>query len=94
MPLQVFSGFCGSRYFAGRLRRTPAEAPAPSSGKMSRHLVAFGCQAAFELGPQLLAVLLLPRRHLGVGLREQLGELVDVERFEVDGCHFGLRMVV
>ena len=25
---------------------------------------------------------------------EQLGELVDVERFEVDGCHFGLQIEV
>ena len=31
MPLQVWSGFCGSRYFAGLLRR----APVPSSGKIS-----------------------------------------------------------
>ena len=35
MPLQVRSGFCGSRYFAGRLPRAPLAAPAPSSGKRS-----------------------------------------------------------
>ena len=94
MPLQVWSGLCGSRYFAGRLRRAPLEAPALSSGEDVGQLVALRRHAAFELGPQLLAVLLLARRHLGVGVGEQVGELVDVERFEVDGCHFGLRMVV
>ena len=35
MPLQVWSGFCGSRYLSGRLRRAAVEEPALSSGKIS-----------------------------------------------------------
>ena len=54
--------------------------------------LAFRRHAAFELGAQILAVLLLARCQLGLGLAEEFGELVDVERFEVDGCHFGLHL--
>ena len=79
MPLQVCSGFCGLRYFAGRLAAGAARGGGPELGEEVGHLVAVRRHAAFELGPQLLAVPLLPRRHLGLGLREQLGELVDVE---------------
>ena len=38
MPLQVWSGLCASRYFAGRLRGVLVEAALESSGKMSPSL--------------------------------------------------------
>ena len=61
MPVQVSSGFCGLRYFAGIFRRRrPAGAELPSSGKIVAHLVAFRGHSAFELGPQVLALALFP----------------------------------
>ena len=93
MPLQVCSGFCALRYFAGRFAACAARSAGPELGEEVGHLVAVRRHAAFELGAQIRASLVRARRYLGLGLGEQLGELFDVERFEVDGCHFGLLVV-
>ena len=87
-PLQEWSGFCGSRYLVGgRLRRAGPEAAAPSSRKISSELVAFGRHTAFEFGPRILPIPLFARRQVGLGLVQQVGELLGVESGEVDGCH-------
>ena len=52
-PLQAWSWFCGSRYFAGRLPRARLAGGGPELGEDIAHLVAFGRDAAFELGPQI-----------------------------------------
>ena len=68
---------------AGVLRvAVPGRSPTPGAsrgggpelGEDIAQLVAFGRHAAFELGLQILSVFLFTRRHLGLGLAQQLGE--------------------
>ena len=72
LPLQVCSGFCGSRYFAGRLRRAPLKAPAPSSGR-GRPSCSLLRSRGVRARPQLLAV-----HHAIVPNVNTIGELKEV----------------
>ena len=80
IPVQVSSGFCGFRNFTGIfLRCRPPVASVPSSGEDIAQLIALRSEPSLELASEVLAALLLAGGHLGLGLADELGELVDVE---------------
>ena len=79
-PLQVSSGFCGLRYFGRALLATRCACTAGCElGEDVAHLVAVRGDAALKLGAKVLSALTLARRHLGLRLAYEVGELVDVE---------------
>ena len=89
MPLQVWSGFCGLRYFAGRFWRWRTVRGAVAElGEDVGELVAVRGDAALELTSQVLSPPLLARGHLGLGIADQILKLSDVESCKVDGCHW------